>query len=80
MSEIDPWPKNIDPAKWKNKRARFFIKPVFKKDHIPPQTKVFRLQEWGGAFNIVISDDYKDQIMRLNFDHTFLTFEALTVI
>lgn len=80
LSEIDPWPKNIDPAKWKNKRARFFIKPVLKKDHIPPHTKIFRLQEWDGAFNIVISDDYKDQIMRLNFDHTFLTFEALTVI
>ena len=79
LSEIDPWPKNINPAKWKNKRGRFFIKPVLKKTY-PPQRKYSDSQEWGCAFNIVISDDYKDQIIRLNFDHTFLTFEALTVI
>jgi hypothetical protein len=80
LSEIERWPEGTKIADWQNKRGRFFIKPVLKEDKIPPKTQVFRLQEWGGAFNIVISEDYKEKIMNLDFDHSFLTFECLKTI
>ena len=80
LSEIERWPEGTKIADWQNKRGRFFIKPVLKENKIPPKTHVFRLQEWGGAFNIVISEDYKEKIMNLDFDHSFLTFECLKTI
>lgn len=80
LSEIERWPEGTKIADWQNKRGRFFIKPVLKENKIPPKTQVFRLQEWGGAFNIVISEDYKEKIMKLDFDHSFLTFECLKTI
>ena len=80
LSEIERWPEGTKIADWQNKRGRFFIKPVLRGNKIPPKTHVFRLQEWGGAFNIVISEDYKEKIMNLDFDHSFLTFECLKTI
>lgn len=80
LSEVDCWPENTKVADWQNKRGRFFIKPVLRGNKIPPKTQVFRLKEWGGAFNIVISEDYKEKIMKLDFDHSFLTFESLKTI
>ncbi|GAB6960833.1 hypothetical protein JCM15754A_21680 [Prevotella aurantiaca JCM 15754] len=80
LSEIERWPEGTKIADWQNKHGRFFIKPVLKENKIPPKTQVFRLQEWGGAFNIVISEDYKEKIMNLDFDHSFLTFECLKTI
>ena len=80
LSEIERWPEGTKIADWQNKRGRFFIKPVLKENKIPPKTQVFRLKEWGGAFNIVISEDYKEKIMKLDFDHSFLTFESLKTI
>ena len=80
LSEIDRWPEDKEVAEWQNKRGRFFIKPVLKENMIPSGVQVFRLQEWGGAFNIVISEDFKNLIMKLDFDHSFLTFDALTLI
>lgn len=80
LSEIDRWPENTKVADWQNKRGRFFIKPVLRGNKIPPKTQVFRLKEWDGAFNIVISEDYKEKIMKLDFDHSFLTFESLKTI
>ena len=80
LSEIERWPEGTKIADWQNKRGRFFIKPVLRGNKIPPKTQVFRLQEWGGAFNIVISEDYKEKIMNLDFDHSFLTFECLKTI
>ena len=77
---IDRWPENTKVADWQNKRGRFFIKPVLRGNKIPPKTQVFRLKEWDGAFNIVISEDYKEKIMNLDFDHSFLTFESLKTI
>lgn len=80
LSEVDRWPENTKVADWQNKRGRFFIKPVLRGNKIPPKTQVFRLKEWDGAFNIVISEDYKEKIMKLDFDHSFLTFESLKTI
>lgn len=80
LSEIERWPEGTKIADWQNKRGRFFIKPLLRGNKIPPKTQVFRLQEWGGAFNIVISEDYKEKIMNLDFDHSFLTFECLKTI
>ena len=80
LSEIERWPEGTKIADWQNKHGRFFIKPVLKENKIPPKTQVFRLQEWGGAFNIIISEDYKEKIMNLDFDHSFLTFECLKTI
>ena len=80
LSEVDRWPEGTKIADWQNKRGRFFIKPVLRGNKIPPKMQVFRLKEWGGAFNIVISEDYKEKIMNLDFDHSFLTFESLKTI
>lgn len=80
LSEIDRWPEDKKIASWQNKRGRFFIRPVLIKNKIPPKLKVFRLEEWGSAFNIVISEDYKNQIMNLDFDHSFLKFTLLELV
>lgn len=77
LSEIDRWPQNSEIDEWNNKRGRFFIKPVLIKSKIPSNLEIFSLSEWGGAFNIVISQDYKDKIEKLNFDSSFLGFNPL---
>ncbi|GAB6961518.1 hypothetical protein [Prevotella fusca] len=80
LSEVDCWSEDAKVAEWQNKRGRFFIKPVLRGNKIPAETQVFQLQEWGGAFNIVISEDYKDRIINLDFDHSFLIFEPLKLV
>lgn len=80
LSEIDHWAEGDKIEDWENKRGRFFIRPVLLKNKIPSKLKVFRLEEWGDAFNIIISKDFKNQIMNLDFDHSFLTFESLELV
>jgi hypothetical protein len=77
LSDIDRWPLNSEIDEWNNKRGRFFIKPVLIKSKIPSNLEIFSLSEWGGAFNIVISQDYKNKIEKLNFDSSFLVFIPL---
>lgn len=78
-SDIDRWPENAEIDEWNNKRGRFFINPVLIKSKIPSGLKIFSLSEWGGAFNIVVSQDYKNEIESLNFDSSFLVFKPLTL-
>jgi hypothetical protein len=79
-SEIDRWPIGYVHNEWDNKRGRWFIDPVLIKDKIPDNLDAFRLLEWGGAFNIVITNRYKNKILSLDFDHSFLDFRELKVL
>ncbi|HGY5239559.1 TPA: hypothetical protein ACNV64_004283 [Aeromonas salmonicida subsp. pectinolytica] len=78
-SKVDLWPQDYVPEAWESKRGRFFIEPVVHKDKIPKHLDVFRLCEWGGAFNIVVSESFKNKLCSIKFDHTFLDFKALSL-
>lgn len=80
LSEIDRWSQGTKIEEWQNKRGRFFINPVLIKSKIPSNLKAFKLDEWGGAFNIVVSEEFKNQIMSLNFDSSFLVFKPLELV
>lgn len=79
-SEVDKWPDGQKLEEWHNKRGRFFLNPVLMKDKIPTNLEAFRLQEWGSAFNIIISEKLKEKICALDFDHSFLVFKQLEVL
>ena len=74
-SEIVRWPDGEKIEEWQNKRGRVFINPVLIKDKIPIDLDAFKLQEWGGAFNIIISERLKEIICGLDFDKSFLSFK-----
>lgn len=77
LSEYEPWPVNYEPAEWEYKKGRFFISPVIDDKRIPKELCAFRLREWGDAFNIVVSEELKNKILLLDFDHSFLEFHEL---
>lgn len=79
-SEIERWPLDYTPEIWESKRGRFFINPVLIREKIPKDIDAFRLREWDGAFNIVISSKYMKKIRSLNFDQSFLIFHELTLV
>ena len=57
----------------------FFIEPVVYKDKIPENLDAFRLYEWGGAFNIIISEAFKDKLLSVEFDSSLLDFKPLSL-
>jgi len=79
-SEVDRWLDGHNFADWHNRRGRFFINPVLNRVSIPSNLDIFRLQEWGGAFNIIISERMKERIFELDFDKSFLEFKLLSVV
>jgi hypothetical protein len=76
-SKIDRWPADYTPDVWESKHGRFFIEPVIYKSKIPENLGAFRLYEWGGAFNIVISEAFKEKLLSSDFDNTLLDFKPL---
>lgn len=78
LSDYEVWPEGKQVEEWQNPRGRFFFKPVLIQDKIPKELDVFRLQGWGGAFNIIISEKFKHTILSLDFDHSFLEFHPQT--
>ncbi|MBA5201398.1 hypothetical protein H2Y56_18595 [Pectobacterium aroidearum] len=78
-SKVDLWPAGYTPEEWENKRGRFFIEPVLQKNKIPRDLDIFRLSEWGGAFNIIISECFKNKLLGFEFDDSFLEFRELVV-
>jgi hypothetical protein len=78
-SDYEVWPEGHNIQEWQNPRGRLFFKPVLVEDKIPEGLDMFRLQEWGGAFNIIISERFKQTILSLDFDHSFLEFHPLTL-
>jgi hypothetical protein len=77
LSEIDLWPSGYVPKEWESKRGRFFLKPAIHVNKIPKHLDAFCLNEWDGAFNIIISEKLKNKILSLDFDHSFLEFYEL---
>ncbi|ENY9403735.1 hypothetical protein ACF5F1_004689 [Salmonella enterica] len=78
-SKIDRWPEDYIPEAWESKRGRFFIEPVLYKKKIPENLGAFRLYEWGGAFNIVIAETFKEKLLSMKFDNTLLDFKLLSL-
>jgi hypothetical protein len=78
-SEYESWPTNYIPESWEFQKGRFFIKPVLNRKKIPRDIDAFRLVEWGGAFNIVVSERIRDRLITMDFDHSFLEFRALSL-
>lgn len=78
-SKYDSWPSGYVPEEWENMRGRFFIEPVLRGNMIPSDLDVFRLLEWGGAFNIIISERFKAELLSFDFDSSFLDFKKLVV-
>lgn len=78
-SKIDRWPANYIPEDWESKRGRFFIEPVLYREKISENLDVFRLYDWGGAFNIVITETFKEKLLSVGFDNTLLDFKILSL-
>ncbi|MGJ3348309.1 hypothetical protein AAZR23_02325 [Morganella sp. Je.2.23] len=79
-SIFEPWPVDYKPDPWDNKKGRFFTEPVIYYNKIPHGIKAFRLKDWGGAFNIIISEEMKNDIFSLGFDTSFLDLKILKMI
>ena len=58
-SEIERWPANFTLQEWHNPHGRMFIKPVINDKLIPKHLQVFRLKDWPGVSNIVVSESAK---------------------
>lgn len=80
LSKYEAWPKDHVIMEWQNPRGRFFFEPVLIAEKIPETLEVFRLEGWGGAFNIVVCEGYKEKLLALEFDHSFLEFHPITVV
>lgn len=80
LSEIDSWPSDYVPKEWESRRGRFFVRPVIYENKIPKDLDAFHLNEWDGAFNIVISERLRNKLLLLDFDHSFLEFRELIVM
>ncbi|KRP47363.1 hypothetical protein SAMN04490190_4119 [Pseudomonas libanensis] len=80
LSEYEAWPESHVVKEWQNPRGRFFFNPTLSREKIPKNTEVFRLEGWGGAFNIVICEAYKDKLLSLDFDHSFLEFHSIILV
>ncbi|EDT6764454.1 hypothetical protein QNC52_004504 [Salmonella enterica] len=78
-SKVDRWPVDYIPEIWESTHGRFFIEPVAYKSKIPENLDAFRLYEWGGAFNIVISESFKEKLLSVKFDNTLLDFKPLSL-
>jgi len=80
LSTVDPWPAEHVCESWQSEHGRFFIKPIARKDKIPSGADVFFLGGWKDAFNIVVSERFKAEVLSLDFDHDFLSFELLGLV
>lgn len=63
----------------KSKRS-FLFQPNIKHRQNPKKTEVFRLEGWGGAFNIVICEAYKNKLQSFDFDHSLLEFHPIILV
>src|SRR5450830_22447 len=80
LSKYEAWPEEHVVKEWQNPRGRFFFEPVLIAEKIPETAEVFRLEGWGGAFNIIIGEAYKEKLLALDFDHSFLEFHLITLV
>ncbi|NNA73856.1 hypothetical protein HBO13_14525 [Pseudomonas lactis] len=80
LSEYEAWPESHVVKEWQNPRGRFFFNPTLSIDKIPKKTEVFRLEGWGGAFNIVICEAYKNKLQGFDFDHSLLEFHPIILV
>jgi hypothetical protein len=80
LSKYEAWPEDHVTKEWQNPRGRFFFEPVLIAEKIPETAEVFRLVGWGEAVNIVICEAYKEKLLALDFDHSFLEFQPINLM
>lgn len=78
-SDYEPWPEGAKLMPWHNPIGRFFHKPVLIAEKIPAGAAAFKIENWGGAYNIVVSEQFKKELIKINKADEFLTFEKLDV-
>jgi hypothetical protein len=78
-SEYDPWDKGDILQPWHNPRGRWFWRAALDEQRIPPNLNMFKLQDWGGAFNLVINENVKQKIDSLQNALVLTNFMELPV-
>ncbi|MDR6841143.1 hypothetical protein [Pseudoxanthomonas sacheonensis] len=77
-SRIDRWPDDADLRPWHDPRGRMFLEPALRWDDIPSGVTAFRLADWPGISNIVVSDGYKKQI-EARIETGYISFRELSL-
>ncbi|WP_436042141.1 hypothetical protein [Pseudoxanthomonas sp. LjRoot143] len=76
-SNIDPWPDHAVLRPWHDPRGRMFLRPAIDWGKIPLGTDAFRLADWPGVSNIVVSDVYKRRIEDV-IEDGYISFEQMS--
>lgn len=61
-SEIEAWPTDFKLQAWHNPKGRMFLKPAVNEKLIPDSLNIFRLKDWPGVANIVVSETAKNTL------------------
>jgi len=77
-STIDPWPENSELRPWHDPRGRMFLEPAIDWDSIPQEVDAFRLGDWPGVSNIVVSETYKRRIEEV-IEDGYISFRKLSM-
>lgn len=78
-SDYERWPDGTSPFPWNNPRGRFFFTPVLYREKIPHHLDVFTLENWDGAFNLIVNEKVKNKLLSLDEAEIFLVFTELLV-
>ena len=77
-SMIEEWPPGTKLDPWHDPRGSEFFQPAIKWDELPKGIKAFRLADWPGASNIVVSDAYK-RMFESGMESGYLSFTRLAL-
>ncbi len=58
-SDLEEWPDGSAIEPWHDPRGRLFFKPHIDWDRVAPDVDSFRLLDWKGSSNVVVSDDFR---------------------
>ena len=78
-SSFEPWPPERKIKDWEHPRGQIFYKPVIYKSKIPNDVEIFRIMEWPDT-NIVMSEIFKNKLLKLDFNHNFLKFANIELV
>jgi hypothetical protein len=78
-SEYSPWDKGDILQPWHNPRGRWFWRAALDEQKIPSNLNLFKLKDWGGAFNLVVSEEVKKKIDSLPNAQILTDFMELPV-
>lgn len=80
LSSYEKWPEGEVLTSLRNHIGRWFFTPVLYAEKIPENLEAFTLKNWGGPFNMVVSENLKKGLQLIDDADHFLIFTELQVV